>query len=162
MKKIGFRHIAIVALVIVFVVSFSISLLNRKHRRIFCFPVIGSDAVVTEVRYLPKEPVQGDVAMYVDELLLGPETQRARPLFTAGTKNEFCFTRGKTLYVGLSQEALYEIPEATKVLDGIAFFEQNIKRNFRGIKSVELFIDKKYVEIEQKNTSKSVDKKELL
>lgn len=130
----------------VLVFSLAMYLRNGKQRRTFSFPVIGTEQPVMEVRYLPKNPVQGEIGIYVDELLLGPQSQRARPLFSPGTKNQFCFLRNRTLYVGLSEDVLYEIPESARIMDGIAYFRKNVLRNFRNVKEVELFIDGKYVE----------------
>ena len=146
MKKIKFCHVIVAMLFVAFVFSLVSYLVGGKQRRTFTFPVIGLEKPAVEIRYLPRKPVQGDVSMYVDELLLGPSTPRARRLFSAGTKNEFCFLRDKTLYVGLSKEVLYEIPEAASIKDGIAYFKKNIRQNFRSVKSVELFVDGKYVE----------------
>ncbi len=146
MKKITFYQAAVILVFAIFSFSAVWYLIKGSQRRTFRFPVIGTETIACEVRYLPRNPAQGNLCLYVDELLLGPQTQRARPLFSAGTKNEFCFQRGKTLYVGLSQDVLYEVPEAARIKEGIALFRENIRRNFRGIKEIALFIDGKYVE----------------
>lgn len=146
MKKISAKNLSLFVLALAFVFSLVFFLLNQKERRVFYFSVIGSDDMAVEVRYLPKNPVQGTVNLFVDELLLGPQTQRARPLFSLGTKNEFCFLRGKTLYVGLSKDVLYQIPEAEDIMQGIALFKKNIKKNFAAVHDIALFIDGKYVE----------------
>ena len=146
MKKIGLRHIIVIILFAAFCCSIASYMFSGKQRRTFSFPIIGSDELAYEVRYLPRHPVQGDICLYIDELLLGPQTQRACPLFSAGTKNDFCFMRDKILYIGLSKDVLYEIPEAARIKDGIVLFEKNIRKNFRGVKEIALFIDGKYVE----------------
>ncbi len=146
MKKITFYHIVAMLVLAVFCFSAVRYVIAGSQRRTFRFPIIGSEEIACEVRYLPRNPVQGTLSMYVDELLLGPQTQRARPVFSNGTKNIFCFQRGKVLYVGLSKEVLYEEPEAARIKEGIALFRENIRRNFRGVKEIALFIDGKYVE----------------
>ena len=148
-KKIAQHKVTrlLAAVVVLCVAGMVVAQVTRGTKRhVFYFSVIGTERLVREVRYLPKHPVQGDVQLYVDELLLGPETQRARPLFSLGTKNEFCFVRGKTLYVGLSKDVLYQIPEADTITKGIALLCKNIKKNFHDIKNIALFIDGKYVE----------------
>lgn len=132
----------LVTVIFLFVVSFIAYLINYPGSRYTMqFSQIGSDSFITEVRYLPRKPVQGKVQSYVDELLLGPTVFRSRPLFSRGTKAEFCFQRGKTLYVGLNTQAIFQDSEAETFAEGLKLFEQNICRNFSGIRHVECFID---------------------
>ena len=124
---------------------FAVSLvlyLRTPHgsRHTFSFPAIGSERPVVEVRYLSLESAQGDVQLYVDELLLGSQMQRVRPLFSPGTRCEFCFVRGHTLYVGLSSVALHQDAPAADIMTGIEFFKRNILYNFAAITDIELFI----------------------
>jgi hypothetical protein len=93
-----------------------------------------------EWRYLPLNPVQGRLHMYVDELLLGPETSRFRPLFSPGTRAESCFKRGSTLYVDLSDTLLTESGGASEIRKGIGLFRRNILHNFENIHTVEVFV----------------------
>ena len=144
-KKLVIPFFALAALL------FAVSLLlylkaPAGYRRTFVFPLLGSEKPVTEIRYLSREPAQGDIPLYIDELLLGPQTQRARPLFSPGTTCDFCFVREKTLYVGLSKAVLYQDGAAADILDGIALFKANILHNFRAVSAIELFIDNKIVE----------------
>ena len=44
-----------------------------------------------EYRYLSSDAVQGEINLYVDEILLGSSVPRTKMLFTAGTKVESCF-----------------------------------------------------------------------
>jgi hypothetical protein len=115
------------------------------YRRIMYYPRFDNKRVSAEVRCLPVHPVQGNVALFVDELLLGPVTERSRPLFSPGTRAEFCFVRGKTLYVGLSKDVLYQSDPATDIKRGTELFRKNILKNFGYIHSVELFVDGKSV-----------------
>ncbi|MFA6855805.1 MAG: GerMN domain-containing protein [Treponema sp.] len=96
--------------------------------------------ICMEWRYLPLKPVQGRVNMYVDELLLGPETDRFKPLFSPGTKAVSCFKRGGTLYVDLSDLLLTEAGEASAIKNGIKLFRRNILHNFENIHTVEVFV----------------------
>lgn len=131
------------------IIVFSIALHFFSHigtnRRVFVYPLAGSSKTQKEVRYLASKPVQGKVCLYVDELVLGPSFYRGRPLFTLGTRVEYCFQRDKTLYVGLSKEAALQGNGAVPFTKGAAMLKKNIKKNFTGIKSIELFIDGNFI-----------------
>lgn len=146
MKKISFHLAACVVMVCAFVVSLICFLPSAARRHVFMFPSVSSDDRVVEVRYVPRHPVQGSISLFVDELLLGPQTRRARPLFAQGTSAEFCFLRGKTLYLGLSKDVLAADAVADDMLGDIALFRENIQNNFSSLDNIVLFIDGKYVE----------------
>ncbi len=116
-------------------------------RRSFEFQTVGTEKPVKEYRNLPQE-LDDPLRFYVDELLLGPQTPRARPLFSRGTVVEFCFLRNHELYVGISKKALYEIPDASTISNGIALLKKNIQKNFSQVKKVCVFIDGKSVEMD--------------
>ena len=136
-----------VALGIAVLICISIQFFSHfgTNRRSFEYPLAGSKRNKTEVRYLASKPVQGKVCQYVDELVLGPSFYRGRPLFTLGTRVEYCFQRDKTLYVGLSKEAALQGNGAVPCDKGAAMLKKNIKKNFTGIKSIELFIDGNFI-----------------
>ena len=135
--KLSFILVAIFA----FFAAFYFVSHRGKDRRVFIFPVSGSRRNQKEVRYLTENPVQGKIAYYIDELVLGPSFYRGRALFTPGTQVEYCFLRGTTLYVGLSPEAALQESGAVGIEEGVKLFTKNIKRNFTSIKNIELFID---------------------
>ena len=114
-------------------------------RRVFIYPLSGSARTQKEVRYLDENPVQGKIAFYVDELILGPSFYRGKLLFTPGTQVEYCFLKEKTLYIGLSEEAALQEGGALPIAEGVALFKKNIKKNFTGIKKIELFVDGNFI-----------------
>ena len=146
MKKISFRLAACAVIVCAFVVSLACFLPSTARRHVFVFPSVTSGDRVVEARYVTRRPVQGNIPLFVDELLLGPQSRRARPLFALGTRAEFCFLRGKTLYLGLSKEVLAADAVADDMLGDIALFKENIRKNFSRLDNIVLFIDGKYVE----------------
>lgn len=135
----------IFASIVVFFIALNFFLHIGTNRRVFIYPLAGSSKTQKEVRYLASKPVQGKVCLYVDELVLGPSFYRGRPLFTLGTRVEYCFQRDKTLYVGLSKEAALQGNGAVPFTKGAAMLKKNIKKNFTGIKSIELFIDGNFI-----------------
>ena len=92
---------------------------------------------------MPRRKGGEKTALYVEELLLGPKTERARPIFSPGTKVEFCFERDKVLYVGLSSALLEKTGNASEIMDGIELFKKNVRAAFPRLKKVEIYIGKK-------------------
>jgi hypothetical protein len=128
--------------------SFCKYMFNRPgDRRVFYFKSYDNNKTCTEIRYEPHKPVQGREQLFVDELLLGPMTNRFRPLFTRGTKTEFCFLRGSTLYVGLSKEALQISADSADIGSGVKLLKKNVLKNFTYINAVEMYIDGKSVAV---------------
>lgn len=132
-------------LIVIVSVCFCISLVSwivqfPGIRRVFMFESSENGKVCMEWRYLPLKPAQGRLNMYVDELLLGPETSRFRPLFSPGTNAASCFKRGGTLYVDLSDTLLTEAGGASEIKKGIGLFRSNILHNFENIHTVEVFV----------------------
>ncbi len=121
------------------------SLKQKTERHVLYFASYDTPKICTEVRHLPLHPVQGREAAFVDELLLGPMTNRYKRLFAHGTRAEFCFREGHTLHVGLSEEALYPDAEAYDIRKGVELLRANIVRNFTKINSVEVYIAGKSV-----------------
>lgn len=133
------------ALILISLIFFLVQ--RRGSRRSFEFQTVGTEQPVLEFRPVAAG-AEDPVVFYVNELLLGPQTPRARPLFSRGTVSEFCFLRDHELFVGLSKDVLYEIPDASKISDGIALFVKNVRKNFPQVKKVSLFIDGKSVEMD--------------
>lgn len=135
-----------VLLVVAFVFS-AVEYFSKIHGRRFLFRFESVDAKKTSLEYriLPHKKGSEAISLYVDEILLGPKTERARPIFSPGTKSKFCFLRGKTLFVNLSGELLYQTGNAGDIMRGIELFKKNIFKTFPQVKSVEIFIDGKQI-----------------
>ncbi|MDR3284840.1 MAG: GerMN domain-containing protein [Treponema sp.] len=109
-------------------------------RRMFYFPSYDGVTLYTEVRFLPKAPAQGDIRLFVDELLLGPLTDRCRPLFSQGTRTLSCVQQAHTLYLDLSSEGFFSDGAAVPVREAVEILGKNIKANFPLLDTVEIFI----------------------
>lgn len=118
---------------------------KTNDRYVMYFESLNNGKICTEVRFLPEKPVQGKEQLFVDELLLGPMTNRYRHLFTKGTRTEFCFVRNKTMFVGISKDALQISAETADIKKGMRLFKKNILKNFKNINTIEMFIDGKSV-----------------
>ena len=140
--KKAFPYAAVIVFSGALLFSFCRYLMERPgSRRVFYFESLDTHKISTEIRFLPSKPVQGKEHIFVDELLLGPMTNRFRPLFTQGTKAEFCFVRGRTMYVGLSKEAVQVTPETADIRKGMELFKKNVLKNFTTIDTVVMYID---------------------
>lgn len=116
---------------------------TRGSRYVFRFQSVDSGRANIEWRFLPRRKGSQKPALYVEELLLGPKTERCRPVFSPGTKVEFCFERDRVLYVGLSSALLEKTGNASEIMEGIELFKKNVRSAFPLIKKVEIYIDKK-------------------
>ncbi|MDO4507695.1 MAG: hypothetical protein Q4B64_12185, partial [Spirochaetales bacterium] len=61
--------------------------------------------------------------------------------FSRGTRLEFCFSKGRTLYVGLSAEALKTDNEITDIRGSADLIRKNIVKNFTSFNKICIFID---------------------
>lgn len=105
----------------------------------------GKEKIVSEKRLLPSNPVQGEIRLYVDELLLGPQTNRLLPIFAFDSSVEFCYIEKNVLYVGISESSILDLPNNTDIDSRIELFNKNIRKNFKNIEKIVLFIGGKVV-----------------
>ena len=139
--------IFIISLVIiaVFVLSFFwYTVAKDYHRRTFIFPSAENGKYIIEYRNLNKKPHQGEIQLYVDEILLGSTVERTKRLFAPGTKVISCFERDKTVFIDLSADIIYMGHNVVQIKDGIELLKLNIMKNFTNIEQVQVFVDGKY------------------
>ena len=127
-----------------FVVSFFFYIVSKDScRRTFIFPSAEDGKYIIEYRNLTEKPHQGDINLYVDEILLCSTVERTKMLFTPGTRVLSCFERDHVLYVNLSKELLQMGDGVIEIKEGTELLKDNIKRNFSKIDSVEIYIEGK-------------------
>lgn len=114
-------------------------------RQIFYFESYDSSRICTETRYSEKKSGDEEIKAFVDDLLLGPMTNRFKFLFSPGTRTEFCFSNGKELYVGLSKQALFVNSETFNMKQNVSLLRKNIVKNFTNINKIYIYIDGKSV-----------------
>ena len=114
-------------------------------RQIFYFESYDSSRICTETRYSEKKDGDEEIRAFVDDLLLGPMTNRFKFLFSPGTRTEFCFSNGKELYVGLSKQALFVNSETFNMKQNVSLLRKNIVKNFTKINKIYIYIDGKPV-----------------
>ena len=130
--------------------AFTISLVcyifrANKFRTVMYFESFDKVGLCTEERWLPKDCLQGREELFVDELLLGPFTNRYKYIFAPGTRLEFFSLDNDTVYIGLSGEALKKSRETADINEGISLLKKNIVKNFTKINTVLVYIDGKSV-----------------
>ena len=86
------------------------------------------------------KPESGELEYYIDDILLGPITNRYKPLFAPGTSVEFCIKKGKELHLGLTAQALKPDSETCSIPDGVELLKKNIVSNFTNIKKIHIYI----------------------
>lgn len=138
-------YIAILSVLLLsFLFSLAMWLVNYPGvRKVFIFNSLDTGALIVESRFLPKKPAQGNETLFVDELLLGPLTERCLPLFSDGTKSLSVFEKDGVFYANISAHALSELAGVENIKDGAELFQKNILWNFSRVKTVELYIDSK-------------------
>lgn len=109
----------------------------------FIFPSISGELIV-EYRNLDKNPVQGEVQYFIDEILLGSQLERTKKIFTFGTKVLYCFQRDEQLYLDLSADLLQMGDNVIDIKEGFDILKLNITKNFSDIKKINFFVDGKY------------------
>ena len=143
-KKYIYRLILSIILIISLIVSLFLFFWKKNTvRRMFIFPSVSGELIV-EYRNLDKNPVQGDVQYFIDEILLGSQIERTRKIFTFGTKVLSCFQRDEQLYLDLSSDLLQMGDYVIDIKEGFDILRLNITKNFSDIKTINFFVDGKY------------------
>ena len=128
-------------LFLIFLTSLIFYLVELKsNKMIFIFQSLDDDKTHFEIRYLPQVEKEQRIKQYIDDLLLGPITDRYRPLFADGTKINSCYVRDKILYIDLSEEAVLKKGISSDTKTAVELLKLNITKNFNGINDVILFM----------------------
>ncbi len=136
----------LISLIIVWAFVFSFFwyiISNKTHRRTFIFPSADTGKYIVEQRNLVRNPHQGDLQFFIEEMLLGSTVERTKLIFAPGTKLLSCFERNHVLYVNLSKELLQMGDGVAEIKEGTELFKKNIKKNFSEVHSIEIYIDGK-------------------
>ena len=142
------QYIAQLSIIFIFLITLLFSVLSYiigkdSVRRTFIFPSADKGEYIVEYRNLTKEPIQGDVQLFIDELLLGSTIERTKSLFSSGTKVLSCFQRDQTLYLNLSSDLLEMGAGVIEIRDGMDLLKKNIQKNFSKIHEIVIFVNGK-------------------
>lgn len=149
-KKIQYEKKEVkIALLIVFaffIISIGFWILSKPGKKYnFRFESAKDGRICIENRYLPRKSYPNDVLQYVSEIVLGPETERFKLLFSPETKILSSFIRDNVLYINLSEEVLYRTGSCSEIKTGIELFKTNVQNSFSKINSIEMYIDNKSI-----------------
>jgi hypothetical protein len=109
-------------------------------RRTFVFYSIRGGEMTVEDRMLKRSPSrETEVKRYVEEVLLGPVSPDAAPLFPRETRLESFLYRDGVVYADLSESAVLAPSEGGDVYRGFLTLNRGIKRNFPSVRDVRLF-----------------------
>lgn len=142
------KEVKIALFVIAAVLVFSLGawILSRPGKKYnFRFESVDTGKVSVENRFLPRKGYPENVLQYVDELVLGPQTERFRMLFSPGTYIISSFVRDNVLYVNLSADVLDRAGSCSEIKTGVELFKANVLNTFSKINSVEMYIDNKSI-----------------
>ena len=142
------QYIAQLSIIFIFLITLLFSVLSYiigkdSVRRTFIFPSADKGEYIVEYRNLTKEPIQGDVQLFIDELLVGSTIERTKSLFSSGTKVLSCFQRDQTLYLNLSSDLLEMGEGVIEIRDGMDLLKKNIQKNFSKIHEIVIFVNGK-------------------
>jgi hypothetical protein len=84
--------------------------------------------------------LEKDIKSYVEELILGPVSLDLVPLVTTGTKLDSFMYRDRTVYADFSGDAAFSVQGGKPLFDSFLTLNQGIRRNFRAVKDVKLFV----------------------
>jgi hypothetical protein len=110
--------------------------------RTFEFFTYDSGRPVVEDRMLHKaSSVELNIKNYVEELILGPVSVDFAPLVTKGTKLRSFMYRNNTVYADFSGDAVLPVPGGQPLDESFLTLNRCIRRNFRSVSGVKLFVN---------------------
>jgi hypothetical protein len=111
-------------------------------RRTFEFFSYDSGRPVVEDRMLHKaSSAELNIKYYMEELILGPVSLDFAPLVTKGTKLRSFMYRNNTVYADFSSDAVLPVQRGQSLYDSLLTLNRSIRRNFRSVSGVKLFVN---------------------
>ena len=111
-------------------------------RRTFEFFTYDNNHSVVEARMLRNTAsLEDDIKIYIKELILGPVSLDFAPLVTKGTQLRSFMYRNGTVYADFSKEAALPVLGGKPLFDSFLTLNQGIRRNFRSVSDVKLFVN---------------------
>jgi len=110
-------------------------------RRVFIFESYDTAEESMEVRYLPvAKDEEASVREFIEELILGPMSDRYIRLFPYGTKLLSCFIRDGVLYTDFSEEAALSTIGVTETERACNMLKENVRQNFKDLTEHKVFM----------------------
>ena len=93
-----------------------------------------------EIRYLKQKDGEEAIREFVDELVLGPMSDRYIRIFPYGTKVLSCFIRDGVLYTDFSEEAAFSTEDASETEKACMLLKENVRLNFSNLTDHKVFM----------------------
>ena len=115
---------------------------DRRIERVLFFPDEDGQKILGELRRLPvRENLDGNLELYIDELILGPGEIDLYRLFPEGVRLESLLLDGSILYLGFSENLVTTAENVPLSLNGIiTAVADAVVFNFPEIKEVKISI----------------------
>jgi hypothetical protein len=141
------RMAALIGMTLLAALAFGDFLVRDSTRMVMTFYTVADGGDLIEERVIKNSGGDMDVRVrrYVDEVLLGPLSHGAAGFFPVETV-EACLVSGETASIGLPLSAALSGVDSGDgyVIDAaraVGILEQDLRRNFRQLKNIEIFID---------------------
>jgi hypothetical protein len=109
-------------------------------RRTFEFFTYDGTTVVEDRMLHRASTPELNIKYYLEELILGPVSVDFSPLLSKETKLRSFMYRNNTVYADFSSDALMPFYGGQPLFDSMVTINQCIRRNFRSVSGVKLFI----------------------
>ncbi len=142
-KKLKLMLVLAGTLILALILSLSLFMVKKGGKRYtFVFPSVEKGEFIVETRRLEKS-FKSPVEYYIDELMLGPQTERCRFIFPKETEVNSVMVKNKVLYINFSKKIVNPETEGKMlpVRQAIELFKNNVLRNFPSINTVEVFVE---------------------
>ena len=116
---------------------------HKQLQRRFLFLTEGSGEIAGEIRAVPRaDDLEGEIANFIEELLLGPARLRLADLFPPGTRLNQTRLLDRTLYIDFSRELVFNLENHPLTLVEIKeLLVDNLNRNFPRLEEIVITVD---------------------
>jgi hypothetical protein len=150
------RRLAYLVLLLVFaLIDFGRSGLIRRTFEFYAYD--GGKPVVEDRMFHKTASREANIKAYIEELVLGPVSVDLAPLVIKGAKLQALMYRGNTVYADFSGAAALPIPGGQPIVANFLAINRGIRRNFRYVSDVKLFINGNEVFFEEFSTNFGAD-----
>ena len=121
-----------IAIAALFVFSLALYIIFYPgSRKLFLFESLDKSALYAEARYIPRKHFRSSMRFFTYELLLGPQSDRYRPLFAQGTRAlDFFKGADGVLYVNLNEKAVLQNGSSSATHTACKLLAQNLRKNY--------------------------------
>jgi hypothetical protein len=134
------RRLAYLVILLVFAfIDLSRSGMVRRTFEFFAYD--GGRPIVEERMFHKTSSQESDIKAFIEELILGPVSVNLAPLVVKGSTLRSFMYRGSTVYADFSGDAALPVPRGQPAAANFLAINSGIRRNFRYVSDVKLFIN---------------------